>query len=72
MPMVYDCHAVRVRHSGPRYFVDLHITLDGGMSLQRAHDLTEEVERAVEEMLPGADVTVHPEPRRSAPSSAAG
>ena len=62
IPMVYDCHAVRVRHSGPHYFVDLHITLDGQLSLQTAHALTEEVERAVEGILPGADVTVHPEP----------
>ena len=62
MPMVFDCHAVRVRHSGPHYFVDLHITLDGRLSLQTAHDLTEQVERNVTEILPGADVTVHPEP----------
>jgi cation diffusion facilitator family transporter len=62
MPMVCDCHAVRVRHSGPHYFVDLHITLDGRLSLQTAHDLTEQVERTVKEILPGADVTVHPEP----------
>lgn len=60
--MVLDCHAVRVRHSGPRYFVDLHITLDGSLTLQTAHDLTEQVERTVIEILPGADVTVHPEP----------
>ena len=59
---VLDCHAIRVRHSGPHYFVDLHITLDGNLSLQTAHDLTEEVEEAVKEILPGADVTVHPEP----------
>jgi cation diffusion facilitator family transporter len=62
MPMVFDCHAIRVRHSGPHFFVDLHITLDGQLSLQTAHDLTEKVERAVEEILPEADVTVHPEP----------
>jgi cation diffusion facilitator family transporter len=62
MEMVHDCHAVRVRHSGPHYFVDLHITLDGSLSLRTAHDLTEQVERTVEQMLPGADVTVHPEP----------
>jgi len=66
MPMVIDCHAVRVRHSGPCYFVDLHITLDGRLSLQTAHDLTEQVERAVKEILPEADVTVHPEPASSA------
>lgn len=62
MDSVMDCHAIRVRHSGPRYFVDLHITLDGNMTLQTAHDLTEQVERAVKEILPEADVTVHPEP----------
>lgn len=59
---VFDCHAVRVRHSGPLYFVDLHITLDGNLPLRAAHDLTEKVEQAVKEVLPSADVTVHPEP----------
>jgi len=62
MDGVFDCHAVRARHSGPHYFVDLHITVDGEQSLRSAHELTERVERAVEAILPGADVTVHPEP----------
>jgi cation diffusion facilitator family transporter len=62
MDGVLDCHAVRVRHSGPYYFVDLHITVDGEQSLRSAHELTERVEQAVEAILPGADVTVHPEP----------
>ncbi|HLH56176.1 MAG TPA: cation diffusion facilitator family transporter [Verrucomicrobiae bacterium] len=62
VPMVFDCHAIRVRHSGPHYFVDLHITLDGNLSLRTAHELTEQVEHAVKEVLPEADVTVHPEP----------
>jgi len=64
--LIYDCHAVRVRHSGPHYFVDLHVTLDGELSLNTAHALTEEVERVVNQILPGADVTVHPEPRSPA------
>jgi cation diffusion facilitator family transporter len=59
---VNDCHAVRVRRSGPYSFVDLHILLDGDLPLRTAHAVTEQVERAVEEMLPGADVVVHPEP----------
>jgi cation diffusion facilitator family transporter len=62
MDGVCDCHAVRVRHSGPYYFIDLHITVDGEQTLRSAHDLTERVEQAVEAMLHGADVTVHPEP----------
>lgn len=69
IPGVFDCHAVRVRHSGPYYFVDLHVTLDGALPLNQAHALTEEVERAVGEILPDADVTVHPEPRAEPPAA---
>lgn len=64
---VFDCHAVRVRHSGPVYFVDLHVTMDGEIPLHVAHDLTERVEKAVQELLPDADVTVHPEPKAAPP-----
>jgi cation diffusion facilitator family transporter len=66
---VLDCHAVRVRYSGPHSFVDLHITLDGEQPLRAAHALTEEVERAVNEILPDADVTVHPEPGQAVPKA---
>jgi len=67
MDEVFDCHAVRVRHSGPYFFVDLHVTLDGNLPLHTAHDLTEKVEQVVGEILPDADVTVHPEPRPAPP-----
>lgn len=59
---VHDCHAVRIRHSGPHYFVDLHVLLDGSMTLEKAHLLTESIEERVRTILPDADVTVHPEP----------
>lgn len=68
MDEVFDCHAVRVRHSGPYFFVDLHVTLDGDLPLHTAHDLTEKVEQVVGEILPDADVTVHPEPRPAPPT----
>jgi cation diffusion facilitator family transporter len=66
---VRDCHAVRIRRSGPRYFVDLHVSLDGSQSLEAAHDLTERIEQKVAKCLPDADVTVHPEPWKSPPQS---
>ncbi len=68
MDEVFDCHAIRVRHSGPHFFVDLHITLDGNISLNAAHALTERVEQVVNEVLPESDVTVHPEPRATPPT----
>lgn len=67
VPGVHDCHSVRVRHSGPCDFVDLHILVDGSQSLDLAHQITERVEAAVRTVLPDADVTVHPEPYTRSP-----
>jgi cation diffusion facilitator family transporter len=62
MPGVDDCHAVRVRPSGARWFVDLHVTMDGKTTLQESHAMTEKIEKKVHGILPGSDVTVHVEP----------
>ena len=62
LPGVTDCHNVRVRYSGPQLFVDIHVLVDGNQSLIKAHNLTEEIERTIQKLIPNADVTVHPEP----------
>jgi len=62
VPGVVDCHDVRVRRSGPLLFADVHITVDGNQPLREAHALTEQVEAAVREAIPGLDLVVHPEP----------
>jgi cation diffusion facilitator family transporter len=62
LPGVVDCHHVRVRYSGPKMFVDVHVLLDGSETLAEAHAKTEMIEQAICEQIPGADVTVHPEP----------
>ena len=59
---VTDCHSVRLRYSGPQLFVDIHVLVDGNQTLKDAHNLTEEIERVIQKLLPNADVTVHPEP----------
>ena len=62
LPGITDCHNVRVRYSGPQLFVDIHVLIDGSLTLIEAHDLTEEIERVIQKLIPNADVTVHPEP----------
>ena len=62
LPGALNCHNVRFRYSGARLFVDIHVLVDGSQTLREAHDLTERIERAIQEVLPDADVTVHPEP----------
>lgn len=66
---VEDCHNIRVRASGPKVFVDVHVNLDGDLTLTEAHKLTEVIETAIEEVVPEADVTVHPEPLEIAPAN---
>ena len=60
---VVDCHNVRIRYSGAKVFLDVHILVDGGKSLQEVHDLTEKIENNIEQIIPDVDVTVHPEPQ---------
>ena len=60
---VVDCHNVRIRYSGAKVFLDVHILVDGGKSLQEVHDLTEKIENKIEQIIPDVDVTVHPEPQ---------
>ena len=62
MEDIADVHAVRIRSSGAGWFVDMHVTMNGRISLNKSHALTEQVEEKVQTILPGADVTVHVEP----------
>ena len=59
---INDCHHIRIRHSGPHLFVDVHILVDGHLSLIEAHALTEKVEEKIKSLSSEVDVTVHPEP----------
>jgi cation diffusion facilitator family transporter len=59
---VIDCHNVRMRHSGSKLFLDIHILVDGNSSLKEVHDLTEVIEKRIYTIEPDVDVIVHPEP----------
>ncbi len=62
LPGIRNCHDVRIRYSGAQPFVDVHVFVDGDQTLSEAHYLTEQVEQAIQKLIPRADVLVHPEP----------
>jgi divalent metal cation (Fe/Co/Zn/Cd) transporter len=62
VPGVRDCHQVRLRYSGAVLFVDLHVLVDGAQSLTQAHSVADEIESAIQQIVPQSDVTVHTEP----------
>ncbi len=61
-PSVIDMHDLRTRASGRKTFIQVHIELDGGMSLYRAHDVADEVEASLRAAYPGAEVIIHQDP----------
>jgi cation diffusion facilitator family transporter len=57
---VLEVDRVRIRKAGNRYFADLSIGLNRGVTFQRSEQVTHEVADMVEHILPDADVIVHP------------
>jgi len=66
-------HDLRTRAAGPTAFIQLHIEMDGAMTLTHAHIVSDEVEARILEAFPNAEVIIHqdpagvPEIRRSFP-----
>jgi cation diffusion facilitator family transporter len=57
-----DWHAVRTRQAGSRRFVSLHVLVPGIWTVQRGHDLVEEIERDIRGALRNTTVFTHLEP----------
>jgi len=55
-------HALRTRHAGNRSFVSFHVLVPGDWTVQRGHDLLEEIERDIRAAVPSATVFTHLEP----------
>ena len=60
---VLEVDRARIRRAGNRYFVELSIGLARNVTFQHSGTVSESVTRAVQEVLPDADVTVRPVPR---------
>lgn len=61
-PKVSGYHLLRTRSSGTGEFIQCHLEMDGHMTLLEAHDIADEVERAILKHYPSADVILHQDP----------
>ena len=61
-PEVRSLHELRTRASGKDIFIQLHLELDGEISLHRAHMIADEVEHEIRASFPGADILIHQDP----------
>jgi cation diffusion facilitator family transporter len=70
VPGVSDCHRVRSRGLARAAYVDLHLHVDGALSLHAAHELSHQVEDVLHRELPEiADITIHIEPEGDPPEA---
>lgn len=58
---VLGYHKLRTRKSGSQRHVDLHVQLDDDCSLVVAHEITEDLEEAIREVLPAIHINIHVE-----------
>lgn len=59
---VEGLHDLRTRMSGTTAFIALHLEVDGDLTVNQAHDISDAVEEALRGAYPGAQVLVHQEP----------
>jgi cation diffusion facilitator family transporter len=60
---VLNVGQVRVRRSGPGFFVDMTVDVDRNLSFERTHAIAENVEARIQGIAQGADVVIHTDPR---------
>lgn len=59
---VKGVHDLRTRNLGNDYMFELHLELDGNLSLYDAHDLSELIEKDIIEHYPNAQIIIHQDP----------
>ena len=57
-------HKLRTRRAGSRRYIDMHVQFRSGTSLDRAHEVSHELQRQIGQRIRDADVLIHLEPDR--------
>lgn len=58
-PEVKGCHDLRTRSAGTQKFIQLHLEMDGALSLFEAHRIALEVTEKIHILFPRAEVLIH-------------
>lgn len=62
-PRIAGLHQLRTRMAGQVMMVQMHIDLDGSLSLHDAHEIVVGAEQRIAQAIPHADVLIHADPR---------
>ena len=59
---VTGVHDMRTRSDSDHIFIELHVEMDGAISLLQAHELSEKIIDAINAEIPNADIVIHQDP----------
>ena len=57
-----DFHNLKTRRHGNQVFAELHLSVDGSVSVEDAHNLTDHLEEELKDEQPNVNLTIHVEP----------
>ncbi len=60
---VFGLHDLRTRQSGMDLHISFDVELDGNLTLEKAHDIIEEIDLALLKIFPHAEIIIHMDPQ---------
>lgn len=67
-PELRGHHNLKTRYSGIKPFIQLHAEMDARLGFREAHAIIDKLEHALQDIFPGADIIVHPDPVEMPPA----
>lgn len=55
-------HKLRTRHAGSQHYIDLHLVMSKEISLEKAHQICDQIETEIKNRLTESSITIHTEP----------
>ena len=62
-PKALGLHDLRTRHSGTMTFIQFHLEIEDEMTLFQAHNVSDEIEAALENTYPKSEIIIHIDPK---------
>lgn len=62
-PQVHGIHELKTRSSGTQDFIQVHVEMEGTMTLNEAHEIAEVLDQNIQKIYPRAHVTIHQDPK---------
>lgn len=59
---IYGMHDFRSRNLGDVFYFEMHLEIDGDVSLLKAHELSDMVEKKILELYPNSQILIHQDP----------